>query len=295
MNWEHQGRSFLCLAGSLVLHGLVGALFLGAPSVAPQRKSPVDLEVVRVVRTPPLMPSPAVEEARETEPAEEIKKPEPSLSKPRVDKAPRIAERTPEAPSTKPPTDAAHEVSFPALSDAPVEEPVDKEQPRARPVFDLGDNTFAQHGGQEANWALARSEGNTKFAQVARPGEESVRGTAPERSRGQPGVGSGEGARSWTPMKDLTRKPEPVGGGLVLPAYPRLAKENNVEGTVSLQLFIDETGVVRRVRVIKDPGFGTAEAAEEQALLQRFTPALDKRGRPVSTVIVVSYRFVLED
>jgi protein TonB len=45
--------------------------------------------------------------------------------------------------------------------------------------------------------------------------------------------------------------------------YPRIARDSGIEGTVYLELFIDNAGVVRQVRILKEdpPGKGFGEAA----------------------------------
>ena len=43
--------------------------------------------------------------------------------------------------------------------------------------------------------------------------------------------------------------------------YPKMAMKQGIEGVVYLELFIDETGNIRRINVLKDPGHGFAEAA----------------------------------
>lgn len=43
--------------------------------------------------------------------------------------------------------------------------------------------------------------------------------------------------------------------------YPELAAKQGIEGVVYLELYIDRTGVVRNIKVLKDPGFGFAAAA----------------------------------
>lgn len=43
--------------------------------------------------------------------------------------------------------------------------------------------------------------------------------------------------------------------------YPQMALRQGNEGVVYLELFIDQNGYIRRVNVLKDPGFGFAEAA----------------------------------
>jgi protein TonB len=43
--------------------------------------------------------------------------------------------------------------------------------------------------------------------------------------------------------------------------YPPLANRQGIEGTVFLELYIDESGLIRNVKVLKDPGYGFAQAA----------------------------------
>ena len=43
--------------------------------------------------------------------------------------------------------------------------------------------------------------------------------------------------------------------------YPKMAMKQGIEGVVYLELFIDEAGNIRKVNVLKDPGYGFAEAA----------------------------------
>lgn len=43
--------------------------------------------------------------------------------------------------------------------------------------------------------------------------------------------------------------------------YPALALRQGIEGVVYLELFIDQDGIIRKVEVLKDPGYGFAEAA----------------------------------
>ena len=44
-------------------------------------------------------------------------------------------------------------------------------------------------------------------------------------------------------------------------SYPQMAKKQGIEGVVVLELFIDSKGKVVKINVLKDPGYGFAEAA----------------------------------
>lgn len=44
-------------------------------------------------------------------------------------------------------------------------------------------------------------------------------------------------------------------------SYPQMAKKQKIEGVVVLELFIDSKGKVVKINVLKNPGYGFAEAA----------------------------------
>ena len=153
----------------------------------------------------------------------EKKRPEP-VPEPEQEEAPEEIETVPEEPVAKP---KPKKEKKPEPPPAPVpDEPEPEEAPKeeAPPVFDLGDNTFAEGAG--AGWSLNRSEGNTKFAAVSKPGEDSKRNTKPKTSKS--GVPGGTGF-SPVPIKNLSRKPVAV-GDIEIPPYPLEAKREGIEG-----------------------------------------------------------------
>ena len=74
--------------------------------------------------------------------------------------------------------------------------------------------------------------------------------------------------------------------------YPKMAMKQGIEGVVYLELFIDESGNIRRINVLKDPGYGFAEAAV--AALEGITckPAM-MNDKPVAVRFRYPVRFVL--
>ncbi len=251
------------------VHVAFGVLLALLPEKVQDRYEIVDLEVRERQPEPEPEPEPEPDEPDPEPDPEPEPKPKPR-PRPRPDPDP---EPEPEPPPAPPP-DAE-------------EAPPDAEE--APPVFELGDNTFAE--GKGAGWKLNRSEGNTKFAAVARPGQESARGTKVESDpEGEPG-GTGFAP---VPKKDLSRPPRPRSGRISIPPYPEEARREGVEGAVLLQVFIDREGGVRKVRILKDPGGGLGEVARRAMLRERWKPALNKRGQPVDTVIPYRYRFVLD-
>ena len=242
---------------ALVISGCVHAVLVVALLLIPQQRSEswdvVDMSIAQKKKPPPPPPPPEEEPPAKVEP-ERIKV-------------------KPKAKAEEPPPPPAEEEPLKPVA--------------APPVFDLGDNTFAKDG-TGASWALGRSEGNTKFGSLAKPGQKSVRDTSPERP-----TGTGSGFKP-VPAKDLSRRPEPRDGEIRVPPYPADAKREGVEGRVILQVFIGKDGAVKNVRVIKDPGGGLGAVAKTAMLEERWRPAIDKRGDAVDTVITYAYLFVLD-
>ena len=71
-----------------------------------------------------------------------------------------------------------------------------------------------------------------------------------------------------------------------------MAMKQGIEGVVYLELYIDEAGNIRRINVLKDPGYGFADAAV--AALEGITckPAM-MNDKPVAVRFRYPVRFVL--
>ncbi len=262
--------SFIVSAGLHVVLVLSLALI---PKESRQSYETVDIDVTSKPKRA-IEPEPEEEETPEPEP-----EPEPEPKKPK----PRIARR----PEPKP------EVVEPPPLAPPEEEKVPEKAEEAPPVFDLGDNTFATGEGQGASWSMRRSEGNTKFAALAKKEQPSVRGTRPKGDKkGKPG-GTGT-VYAPVPVRDLSQRPRPKNGSIAVPPYPSEARREGIEGKVVLQVFIDKKGTVRKARIMQDPGGGLGRVAQSWIKKQKWTTPLDKRGKPVDTVITYQFHFVLD-
>lgn len=75
--------------------------------------------------------------------------------------------------------------------------------------------------------------------------------------------------------------------------YPPIALRQGIEGVVYLELFIDEAGAIRKVNILKDPGFGFAEAALKALEGIRCEPAR-ANGKPVAVRFRYPVRFSLK-
>ena len=102
------------------------------------------------------------------------------------------------------------------------------------------------------------------------------------------------------PTTPARKDPVPVGGVIraptrvvyIQPVYPPLALASRKEGTVILQAVIDESGVVREVKVLRS--IPLLDEAAVQAVSQwKFTPT-QLNGTPVPVVMTVTVSFALQ-
>jgi protein TonB len=78
------------------------------------------------------------------------------------------------------------------------------------------------------------------------------------------------------------------------PAYPAIARRKGYEGTVILEVFVDEGGNASQIRIHTSSGYGILDKAAAQAVSGwKFNPAI-KGGVPAATTIKVPVVFKLE-
>jgi periplasmic protein TonB len=92
------------------------------------------------------------------------------------------------------------------------------------------------------------------------------------------------------PVYELSRAP--TFKNKVEPKYPDQARRDGIEGTVQLEILIDENGRVRKIKVLKSPGHGLDKAAIAAVSKSQFHPGVIN-GKPVPVKIKIPYRFVL--
>jgi TonB family protein len=82
----------------------------------------------------------------------------------------------------------------------------------------------------------------------------------------------------------ITSKPRPI--------YTDSARQNNVQGTVQVQVVLDRSGTVGTIKAVSgsDLGYGLPEQAIAAARKIKFTPAV-KDGRAVSVQVTLEYYF----
>jgi TonB family protein len=75
--------------------------------------------------------------------------------------------------------------------------------------------------------------------------------------------------------------------------YPEEAKQLGIEGAIKVQLIVDETGKIKRTRLLTKLGHGLDELALEHAGQLAFEPARDTDDRPVASVVVWTFHMTL--
>ena len=85
----------------------------------------------------------------------------------------------------------------------------------------------------------------------------------------------------------------PDGQILAQTVYPPLAARQGIQAVVFLELYIDAAGHIRKIDVLKDPGYGFAQAAV-QALTGVVCQPAQIAGKPVAVKFRYAVRFQLK-
>ena len=128
------------------------------------------------------------------------------------------------------------------------------------------------------------------------PASASSGGMTAPTGPGGSGVGAAGPAAEpdYLPQYKITDVPViPVKDVLAKIRYPPLAAKQGIEATVYLELLIDDTGKIRKITVLKDPGFGFADAAVGALSEMTCVPA-KMNGQAVAVRFRYPVRFTLK-
>ena len=95
----------------------------------------------------------------------------------------------------------------------------------------------------------------------------------------------------------VEQMPEPIGGIAAvqkLVKYPEMARRAGIEGRVTIQFVVSETGEIENPVVMRGIGGGCDEAALEAVKKAKFTPGM-QRGRPVRVQFSLPIYFRLQN
>ena len=127
---------------------------------------------------------------------------------------------------------------------------------------------------------------------VGAEGVEAKKGNTLAKEMDQTKLLDSDATNLPTPTEEYLVSEMPVPLSEIRPTYPKEAKDKQVEGTVALDVLIDQLGKVRQVSVIEGPQVFRASALEAMKKFL-FRPA-KVDGKPVAVRIRYSLNFKLE-
>ena len=275
-------RYVLPALATLLIHGALGTgLHLAGELVDrnAQIAEAVEIEIIepppRVEPLPPPPPPPEPEPEAEPEPEPEPPKPKP---------LPRKVAPEPEEPEP---------VDEPPPTDEPPPEPSD-EPPAPGPVIsnDAPAPVIRLPGIAPGGTGPPVAVGRPTGRRVGAGGTgKSTRGGG----GGAPG-GTGGPAPAPVSIASIKTQAKPLNPDLDTgKLYPPEARRLGIEGIVQVRLVVDERGKVASRRLITRLGYGLDELAMQLATRLRFEPARDTADRPVRSVVVWKFSFVLPE
>jgi protein TonB len=139
-----------------------------------------------------------------------------------------------------------------------------------------------------------RGNVNSDLVRVPQPGSGDSRGTSSNGASVIIDPGTPPPAPEKKPVPTVIRKKVINSEALSLPkpAYPQLAKQLRIQGPVSIQVLVDETGKVVSAKPVSGDPF-LVRGAQSAAYQARFSPTLIG-DQPVKVSGVITYNFVLQ-
>jgi periplasmic protein TonB len=200
-----------------------------------------------------------------------------------------VHKKNPPKPVVRQPKESVKEIrpeKLPEPESKPSDKPVQTPEPEPRraenvmpsagaEASDVSQKNDAVQNARQISSAL--SEQNVRQASAAKVEEKTAKPLTAARGPLETQFGAANGPR-------FMRQ--------VMPEYPRLARRLQKQGTVLLQITIDELGRPVSVEILEKAGFGLDEAAVSSVKSSVFTPA-EKDGRPVLCKAILPIRFEL--
>ncbi len=256
-------------------------------------------------RLPPERPCEAlrfviVQEGRKGSTSAETQNPATAGNKPPTAPAPSLPISGPQPEESKDnhprtqPLPLAEDTPWPTLLAGEVPKPLQPvKKPPVRPVMPPRREKPA---GVQSQPQMASEDSHPTEQTAARhrgPESSRVRETGPQDPDARSSISDGEGRAGQGPSdlffgtgdgpRFLTKS---------LPRYPRLARELGKEGTVLLQLTINERGQLMNVEVLRSAGSDFDEEAVRAVKNSTFKPAV-RGGKPIMCRARLPIRFVL--
>jgi TonB family protein len=201
-------------------------------------------------------------------------------------------EKAPEPPKKEPERVAVVKAPpAPKIDEPPLKEPDKKPPPR---IVGLNfESTVGEGNGDGPSFAV----GNTRLGETDKIAvkKEDVPKERPAPVHGTEKPTTANQAATRIPVKGVTYTEAKYRGNQIKPDYPPTLKAQGVESDVDVLVFIDATGKVTNVKILREspyPEFN--EAAKKAALAQPWEPST-RNGEPMSSTKKYSYRFRITD
>jgi len=191
----------------------------------------------------------------------------------------------PKPPASKPEPKVAHKLAVRAPAPPPPDAPPPP-PPQAETPADFSGTTLTNDGPGEG-WASAVGNGEAMHGPIGRPGAKVTNHAQDGADKPSPVK-----AAPVVALASLSRPPEPPDLNDALEQhYPDAARKQGTPGQAVLKARITHEGQVRDLVVVSQsaPGFGDACRATLRE--SKWSPPLDRDGRPVSTFISYTCRF----
>jgi TonB family protein len=272
---ERRRTESTAFAATLVIHAcLLAGLYVAGMLVGPRQIGPqyVEMEIVEVPPPPPVTPPPPVPEP-EPEPDTA---PEPETAPPPEPPPPRAQPRVqPRTETLQPPTPEPPAPGPVTTSDAPA------------PVVRLDGIAPGGIG------AVPVAVGTPTSRKVGRGG------TGTNTTGGGDGQTGATGAPVVAPVSiaSIKKRAQPLNADIIdtRGMYTPDAKRLALEGQIKVRLVVDESGRVVQRRLLTKLGYGLDEAAMTKAAELRFEPAIDTNDKPVQSVVIWTFTFVMPE
>jgi TonB family protein len=130
-----------------------------------------------------------------------------------------------------------------------------------------------------------------KDTNSAGPGANHGIGSGNDGGMGdEQGPGAGEGYGGGTGERAVAM---PVCLVCPLPVYTDEARHVKMQGTVTLRVLVSADGKASQIRILRGPGYGLEERAEQSVRGWKFLPARDATNRAVPTWVIIEAVFRL--
>jgi outer membrane biosynthesis protein TonB len=222
------------------------------------------------------------------EPKPETKKEEPK-PKPAPPEKKLVVDDTPVDLTQKPEPVKEEKKEEPEEQPAAKQEEKPKDPPPARQVYGLR-RVYSQGlgAGGESQDAIVGSLGNT-----VNKAFDTLTATADDLKNRRGGQGKSADPQATSSAASVTEYPRLKSGFRNLkPQYSKEMLQNRIEGVVKARLLIGSDGAVRKVEILSDIGYDSAEIATEFLMTLQFEPAM-RGDDAVSVWIPFSIRFEL--